>query len=117
MAGDKVSLVDVIGTLDGLVAETKVGDCDTARLLGVILEICLNILICVVTDNLYGVLVGADSTVAAETPELALDGAGSCGVRSFLLLEGEFCNVIDDSDCELVLGLVLLELLIYSKYA
>ena len=37
-----------------------------------------------VTDNLDGVLVGTDSTVAAETPELALDGAGSRGVRSFL---------------------------------
>ena len=33
MAGDKVSLVDVIGTLYRAVAETKVGDGDTARLL------------------------------------------------------------------------------------
>ena len=80
MAGDEVSLVDVVGRTDGLVAETQVGNGDAAGLLGVILEVSLNVLVSVIADDLDGVLVSADGAVAAQTPELALDGAGSCGV-------------------------------------
>ena len=75
MAGDEVSLRNIVRRLDGVVAETQVRDGDAAGLLGVILEVCLDILIGVVTDDLDGVLVRADSTVAAETPELALGSA------------------------------------------
>ena len=117
MAGNEVSLVDIVGALYRVVAETKVGDGDTARLLRVILEVSLDVLIGVVADDLDGVLVRADCAVAAETPELALDGAGSCGVGSFLLLEGQVSNIIVDADSELVLGLVLLELVINSEHA
>ena len=60
----------------GLVAEAQVADGDAAGLLGVILEVCLNVLVGVVADDLDGVLVGANGAVAAQTPELALDGAG-----------------------------------------
>ena len=43
-----------------------------------------------VADDLDGVLVGAHSAVAAQAPELALDGAGSCGVGAILVLgQGE----------------------------
>ena len=85
MAGNEVSLVYIIGALDRLVTEAKMGDSDTAGLLRVILEICLSILICVVTDDLDGVLVCADCTVAAESPELALDRAlGRCVRRGLL---------------------------------
>ena len=117
VAGNEVSLVDIVGALYRVVAETKVGDGDTARLLRVILEVSLNVLVGVVADDLDGVLVRADCAVAAETPELALDGAGSCGVGSFLLLEGQVGNIIVDADSELVLGLVLLELVIDSEHA
>ena len=54
-------------------------DGDTAGLFGVILEVSLNIFISMVTDNLGGVLVGADGSVTAQTPELALDGTLSSG--------------------------------------
>ena len=40
-----------------------------------------------VADYLYGVLVGSDGSVSAETPELALDCALGSGVRSRLLGE------------------------------
>ena len=50
-------------------------DGDAAGLLGVVLEVRLDILIGVVADDLGGVLVGDDSTVTAQTPELALLGA------------------------------------------
>ena len=86
MAGNEVSLVDVVRRLDGLVTETQVGNGDTGSLLGVVLEICLDVLVGVVTNDLDGVLVGANSTVTAQTPELAGDSAGSCGIgeRAFL---------------------------------
>ena len=71
----EVSLIDVIWASDWVVTKTKVRNCDTTCLLGVILEVCLNILIRVVANDLDGVLVRTDSTVAAQTPELALLGA------------------------------------------
>jgi hypothetical protein len=75
VAGHEVGLGDVVRALDGLVAEAQMADGDAAGLLGVVLEICLNVLVGVVADDLDGVLVGADGAVAAQTPELALDGA------------------------------------------
>ena len=117
VAGNEVSLVDIVGALYRVVAETKVGDGDTARLLRVILEVSLNILVGVIADYLDGVLVCADCAVAAETPELALDGAGSRGVGGFLLLEGQVGDIVVDADGELVLGLVLLELVVYGEHA
>ena len=74
MAGNEVGLVDIVGALYRAVAETKMGDGDTAGLLGVILEVSLNVFVGVVADDLDGVLICADGAVAAETPELALDG-------------------------------------------
>ena len=82
VAGDEVGLVDVVGALDGLVAEAQVADGHAAGLLGVILEVGLNVLVGMIADDLDGVLVRADGTVAAETPELALDGAFRRGVRA-----------------------------------
>ena len=67
-------------------------DGDTAGLLGVILEVSLNVLVSMVADDLGGVLVSTDSTVAAETPELALLGAGGGGDGSGLdLRQAEVC--------------------------
>ena len=81
MAGDEVGLIDVVRALDELVAEAQVADGDAAGLLGVVLEVSLDELIGVVADDLDGVLVRADGAVAAETPELALNGALCRGVR------------------------------------
>ncbi len=87
-------------------------DGHAAGLLGVVLEVGLHVLVGVVADDLDGVLVRADGTVAAQTPELALDGAGGCGVGSGLDLgQGQVGDVVDDADGELALGLVLLQLL------
>ena len=116
VAGDEVGLVDVVGALDGLVAEAQVADGHAAGLLGVILEVGLNVLVGMVADDLDGVLVRADGTVAAETPELALDGAFRRGVRAVLVLgEGEASHVIDDADGELTLHLVLLQLAVNGE--
>ena len=112
VASHEVSLVDVVGGLDGLVAEAQVGNGDTAGLLGVVLEVSLNVLVSVVTDNLDGVLVSANGAVAAQTPELALDGALSSGVGGNLLVQGQVSDIVHDANGELVLGSVLCQLLV-----
>ena len=101
VTGDKVGLVDVVRALDGLVAEAQVADGDAAGLLGVVLEVSLDILVGVVADDFDGVLVGADGAVAAQTPELALDGAGSAAVLGRGLFgQGQAGDIVDDADGE-----------------
>ncbi len=113
VAGDKVGLVDVVRWTDRGIAEAQVRDGHAAGLLGVVLEVGLDVLVGVVADDLDGVLVGADGAVAAQAPELALDGAGGCGVgRISGLGQGQVGHVIDDADGELALGLVLGELVV-----
>ena len=112
MAGNEVCLVDVVGALDGLVAEAQMAYGDAASLLRVILEVCLNVLVGVVADYLDGVLVRADGAVAAETPELALDSALGCGGGSFGLLKGEVRYVVNDADGKLALHGILLHLVV-----
>ena len=63
-------------------------------------------------DNLDGVLVGAYGTVAAESVEFALGGAG--------LDDGNLClygkrlegYIIYDTDCKVVLGLFQLKIVV-----
>ena len=116
VAGNEVGLVDVVRALDGLVAEAQMADGDAAGLLGVVLEVGLHILVGMVADDLNGVLVRADGAVAAQTPELALDGAFRGGVRAVLVLfEGQVRHVVDDADGELVLRLILLQLVVNGE--
>ena len=70
-----------------------------------------------VADDLDRVFVSAYGAVAAQTPELALDGALCGGVGSGLLFKRETCDVVYDTDGEVVARSVLLELLINSEYA
>ena len=97
VASNKVCFVDVVWALDRFVTKTQMGNGDTAGLLGVILEVCLYIFIGVVTDDLDGVLVCTNSTVAAQTPEFAFDGAFCSGVWSFFFFQGQMSNVIVDA--------------------
>ena len=117
MAGNEVRLVDVVRGLDGLIAEAQMADGDTAGLLGVILEVGLNIFVGVVADDLDGILVRAYGAVAAQTPEPALDGTFCGGVGSGLLLKGELGYVVNDTDGEVVARILLSELVIYREYA
>ncbi len=71
MAGNKVSLFYIIRRFNRFIAKTQVRNGHTARLLGVILEVCLYLLIRVVADNFYGVLVRANCSVCTQTPEFA----------------------------------------------
>ena len=89
MAGHEVGLVDIIRSTDGLIAEAQVADGDAAGFLGVVLEVGLDVFVRVVSDDLDGVFVGAHGSVAAETPEFALDGALRRGVGGGLLLQAQ----------------------------
>ena len=111
VACNEVRLAYQIGGLDGLFAEAEVGHCDTAGLLGVIIEVCLCIHIGVVADDLDGVLVGTDSTVCAQTPELAADCAFGSGNDLFAAVEGQVCDIVRDTDGEGLLGGVVVAMI------
>ncbi|GFI56242.1 hypothetical protein IMSAG013_01298 [Clostridiales bacterium] len=115
VAGNKVCLGDVVRTLNRSVAKTQVGNGNAAGFLGVILEVCLNVFIGVVADDLDGVLVCTNGTVAAQTPELAGDSSLRRGVRSRLFVQRQTGYVIYDTDCEVCLGCVACKVFIYSK--
>ena len=118
MAGNEVSLVDVVGAADGLIAKAQMADGNAAGLLGVILEVSLNVLVGMVANDLGGVLVCADSAVAAETPELALFGAGSRGDRSGLDFgQAQVGDVIGDADGEARLRISLLQFGVDGEHA
>ena len=112
MTSNEVSFVDVVRALDGAITETDVGDSYATSFLGVVLEVSLYIFICVVTDVFDGVFVSTNSTVAAETPEFALDCTSSCCIRSGFFIEREVCNVVFDTDCELSLRSIFAEFFI-----
>ena len=114
MAGDKVGRVDQIGTLDRGLAESQVGHGETAGFLGVIGEITLRIHVCMVADDLDGVLVSADGAVRTETEELAGDRSFRSGVDLFGDLQREMRHVVFDTDREVILRFALLEVLIYG---
>mmetsp|Transcript_4104 Transcript_4104/g.6021 ORF Transcript_4104/g.6021 Transcript_4104/m.6021 type:complete len:587 (+) Transcript_4104:4359-6119(+) len=85
------------------------GDRETARLLGVVLEVALGIVVGVLGDQLDRSLVGSDSSVRPETVQQALDGARGEHVRLRLDGEREVGHVVVDADSELRLGGRLLE--------
>ena len=68
-----------------------------------------------VADDLDGVLVSANGAVAAQAPELALDGALSSGVGGDLLVQGQVGHIVNDADGELVLGSVLSQLFVHGE--
>ena len=87
MAGNEVSLINIVRRADRLVTKTQMRNGYAAGLLGVVLEVSLYELIGMVADNLDGVLVCANGAVAAQTPELALGRALCRGVRRRFLLQ------------------------------
>ena len=113
-AGHEVSLGDVVGGLDGGVTKTQVRNGQTAGLLGVIVEVALSVHIGVVTDDLDGVLVGANSTVGAQTPELTRSGASRSGIGILVGLQGQMGHIVHNADGEALLGLGLLHVAVDS---
>ena len=73
---------------------------NTAGFFGIIIKVCLSKHVCVVTDNLDGVLVCSNSTVSSQTPELTVDGPFRCGNRIFFYFQRKVGYIIIDTDGE-----------------
>ena len=116
MARHKVGLVDVVGAPDRRVAEAQMADGYAARFLGVVLEVRLNILVGVVADNLDGVLVRTHGAIAAQAPELALDGTRSCGVGAIGIFgKAQIRNIVHNANGETRLGSIFLQLFVHGE--
>ena len=84
------------------------GHCNTTGLLGVIIKVSLCVHVCVVTDDLDGVLVGTYCTISSQTPEFTVCCSfRSCYDRS-TCLKGKVSNIINDTDCEFLFSSVLI---------
>ena len=108
MASHKVCAVNQVGRLNRLLSETQMGHGDTAGLLGIIIKISLRVHVCVIADNLDGVLVRSDRTIRAKSPELAVDGSFRCGNKIRTCGQRKICHIINDADGEMsFLGIVI----------
>ena len=117
VASHEVCLVDVVRALDRFVTKTKMGNCNTTCLLGVILEVCLDVFVCVVTDDLCRVLVRTYCTVSTKTPELTFYSTFCrCDRSWFYFRKTEVCNIIYDTDCKTRFWSIFLQLFVNSKY-
>ena len=118
VTGHQVSLANIVGTANRLVSKAQVGNGNTTSLLGVVLEVGLDILVGVVTDNLCGVFVSTNSSVTTDTPEFTFNSSFSRGDRSGLnFRQAEVGNIVHDTNCEASLGSILLQFLEDSEYA
>ena len=84
------------------------GHCNTAGLLGVIIEVSLCVHIGIIADDLDRVLVCTYSTVGTKTPELTVYSSFRSGNKRCAKLQGKVGNIIYDTDGELFLGCVLI---------
>ncbi len=94
MAGDEVGARDQIAGADGLAAEAKVRDGDSARLLGVVDEIALRIVRRILADDLDGILVGADGAVRPEAIEDSAHRFGVFGGEGRIIGQASMSDVI-----------------------
>ena len=105
MACHKVRCIHLISRVNGTIAEAKMRTCEATRLLGVVAEVSLTILACIVTDNLHRVLICSHGTVGTKSVELSLIKAFAAH-RNFLYLgQGSESYVINDTNREVVLWL------------
>ena len=96
----KSSLMDQVGGFDRFLTETQVRHGNTAGFLGVIIKVCLCVHICIVTNDLDGVLVSTYSTVSSQTPELTVDSSFRSGNQRSAYFQRQIGNIIYDTDGE-----------------
>ena len=108
MAGNEVSLVNQIGRLNRRMPKAKVRHRHAARLFGIIVKVCLGIHICIVTDDLDGVLVCSYGTVSAQPPELTVGSSLRRGNNRRSQLQGQMGNIINNTNGKWRLGRVLI---------
>ena len=112
MTCNKISLIDKICWSNRRWAETKMRYGYTAWLFRVIEEIALSIHIRIITDNLDRILICADCSVRAETPEFARGCTLRRCVRAFGNIKWKICYVIVDWKSKLCLRLFCIHVVI-----
>ena len=98
VAGYEVCGFYVIRRTDRSVAKTEMALRDAERFLCIIFEISLCEFVCMRIDDLDRILVGADGTVRAETPEFAADKSVFLEIQDFLFLQRQVCHIVIDAD-------------------
>ena len=111
-AGNKVSVANVVSGSDFIIAKTQMANRQAAGFFRVILEVGLNLLVGMVTDDLDGVLAGTDQTVCTQTPELAGNSALLAGNAEGLGDKREVGDIVIDADSEATLGLIKKEVIV-----
>ena len=107
VAGDEVGRLDLVGALDLMGAEAQMADGDAAGLLGVVGEVCLDVVVRVVADDLDGGLVGTHGAVGAQAPELAGEVPIGGGVKDGgEFRQGVVGDIVHDGNGEAVLGVL-----------
>ena len=100
---NEVCCVNQVGSHDGHLTKTQVGNSYAAGFFGVVREVALCVHIGIVTDDFDCALISANSTVTAQAPEFASFGAFFGNINSFACGEGGIGNVIDDANGKVVL--------------
>ncbi len=84
MASYKVFTGNQILAVDRGFAKAQMATGDSAALFTVILEITLNVQVCIVTNDLDAVLVCTNRAIRTQTPELAGNGSLRNGVDDLI---------------------------------
>ena len=114
VAGNEVGPGAQVGAADQVRPEAQVRHRDGAGLLRVIHEVTLRVIVRVGSDDLDGVLVGADRAVRAEAVEHALEAAGLLDGPGRVHGEAGVGHVVVDAHREVVLGGIGVEVVEYS---
>ena len=113
MTSNKVCLGYIVRRANRCITKAQVRNGYATRLFGVILEVGLYVLVGMVTNDLDGVLVCANGTVATKTPELALNSTLCGRIRSIRIHgQGQVGNVIHNANRKLTLRCVFFKLFI-----
>ena len=98
MTCDKVRLADKIRLADFFLSETQVRGGNRTRFFGVVHEIGLRVVFGRFTDDLDGVLVGADRTVGTESVEHRLVHTGIVNMEVVIIGKACMRNIIVNTD-------------------
>ena len=105
MHGYKIGSVDKIRSHNRRMTETQMGNGYAAGLFTIVGEIALSVHIRIVADDFNSALISADSTVAAQAPELAGFSAGSGYVHALDSGQGGMGQIVGNGNSEIVFRL------------
>ncbi len=115
VAGYKVSCMNQVRCADRLPSKTQVGNGNTAGLFGVIREICLGILVCMITDYLNRILISTHCSVRSQTPKACLISSIISYVDSFTQRQRKETDIVNNADSKVCLGFRQFQIIKYGN--